>query len=48
MGFMKELVPDMCTLVELVYDWDMTKTFTSSASKHLHQWVLGGALCVSF
>lgn len=48
MGFMKELAPDMCTLIELMYDWDMTKTFTSSASKHLHQWVLGGALCVSF
>jgi hypothetical protein len=22
--------------------------FKSSASKHLNQWVLGGALCVSF
>lgn len=25
-----------------------TNTFTSSARKHLHQWVLGGALCISF
>lgn len=29
-------------------DADPTSTFTSSTRKHLHQWVLGGALCVSF
>ena len=28
--------------------FDPSKTYTSSARKHLHQWVLGGALCVSF
>ena len=30
------------------YDWNPAGTFTSSAKKHLHQWVLGGALCLSF
>ena len=30
------------------YDWNPTMTFTSSTKKHLHQWVLGGALCLSF
>ena len=30
------------------YDWNPAMTFTSSTRKHLHQWVLGGALCVSF
>ena len=29
-------------------NWNPTLTFTSSTRKHLHQWVLGGALCVSF
>jgi len=28
--------------------FDPSQTYTSSARKHLHQWVLGGALCVSF
>ena len=28
--------------------WDPVQTFTSSVEKRLHQWVLGGALCVSF
>ncbi|MBR4828916.1 MAG: phosphatase PAP2 family protein [Muribaculaceae bacterium] len=28
--------------------WDPVQTFTSSTLKHLHQWVFGGALCVSF
>ena len=30
------------------YNWDPVQYFKSSASKHLHQWVLGGALCISF
>lgn len=29
-------------------DWDPVQYFKSSASKHLNQWVLGGALCISF
>ena len=28
--------------------WDTNNTWTTSTRKHLHQWVLGGALCVSF
>ncbi len=31
-----------------MFGWNPVQTYTSSASKHLHQWVLGGALCVSF
>ena len=34
-------------LIESV-NWDPVQEFKSSASKHLHQWVLGGSLCVSF
>jgi membrane-associated phospholipid phosphatase len=30
------------------FHWDPVQEFKSSASKHLNQWVLGGALCVSF
>jgi hypothetical protein len=30
------------------FGWNPVQTYTSSARKHLHQWVLGGALCVSF
>ena len=29
-------------------NWNPVQEFKSSASKHLHQWVLGGALCISF
>jgi hypothetical protein len=31
-----------------MFDVDIAATFTSSTIKHLHQWVVGGALCVSF
>ena len=30
------------------FNWDPCQTFISSAQKKLNQWVLGGALCVSF
>ncbi len=30
------------------YNWNPAMTFKSSIHKHLHQWVAGGALCVSF
>lgn len=30
------------------FHWDPVQEFKSSASKHLNQWVLGGALCISF
>ena len=29
-------------------NWNPVQEYKSSASKHLHQWVLGGALCISF
>ena len=45
--FFNELSPDMVSLLQL-FDYDFTKAMTSSVNKHLHQWVLGGALCVSF
>ena len=31
-----------------VFNWDPVQEFKSSTSKHLNQWVLGGALCISF
>ena len=31
-----------------VFNWDPVQEFKSSTSKHLNQWVLGVALCVSF
>ncbi|MBR5672873.1 MAG: phosphatase PAP2 family protein [Muribaculaceae bacterium] len=45
--FFSEVSPDF-TFLMAIAGWDMSKPLTSSASKHLHQWVLGGALCVSF
>ena len=46
-GFFNDLSPEFVVLTSLC-DWDLTQAMTSSAQKHLHQWVLGGALCVSF
>ena len=47
LGFMEELSPLM-HFAAVLAGWDMSEPMTSSAQKHLHQWVLGGALCVSF
>ncbi|MBQ3325262.1 MAG: phosphatase PAP2 family protein [Muribaculaceae bacterium] len=47
LGLMEGLSPDMVSFMALL-DWDMTKPAVSSVKKSLHQWVLGGALCVSF
>ncbi len=47
LGLMEGLSPDMVSFMEIL-DWDMTKPAVSSVKKSLHQWVLGGALCVSF
>ena len=47
LGFIETLSPDMYDLLK-IFDFDLSKPLTSAASKHLHQWVLGGALCVSF
>ena len=41
------LSPDIVTVMSLA-DWDMTRPAVSSTKKSLHQWVLGGAFCVSF
>lgn len=46
-GYFGGLSPRLCDFLQ-AFDWDITKPLTSSARKHLHQWVLGGALCVSF
>lgn len=47
MGFIEILSPDMYSFLE-AFDFDLSKPLTSTARKHLHQWVLGGSLCVSF
>lgn len=48
LGLMQGLSPDTVDTIKLFCDWDMTKPAHSSVKKNLHQWVLGGALCVSF
>lgn len=45
--FIKTYSPDMVFLLEAAGE-DVNQVMSTSASKHLHQWVLGGALCVSF
>ena len=45
--FFSEVSPDF-TFLMAIAGWDMSKPLTSSTSKHLHQWVLGGSLCVTF
>ena len=45
--FFEELSPSMTSLLQ-IFDLDITQAMTSSSRKHLHQWVLGGALCISF
>ncbi|MBR5086457.1 MAG: phosphatase PAP2 family protein [Muribaculaceae bacterium] len=47
LGLMEGLSPDVVSFME-VFGWDMIKPAVSSVKKNLHQWVLGGALCVSF
>ena len=47
MGFMDVFCPSMVDFAKIL-DWDMTADAVSSVKKSLHQWVLGGALCVSF
>lgn len=48
LGLMQGLSPDTVDTMKIFFDWDMTKPAESSVKKNLHQWVLGGALCVSF
>lgn len=46
-GLFEGLSPDIVSFME-IFDWDMTRPAVSSVKKSLHQWVLGGALCISF
>lgn len=48
LGLMQGLSPDSVDAMEIFLDWDMAKPVESSVKKNLHQWVIGGALCVSF
>ena len=45
--FFETVTPDMTDLLR-IFNFDIAQTMVASATKHLHQWVLGGALCVSF
>ena len=47
LGLIEGLSPDMIEFMN-IFGWEMTKPASSSVKKNLHQWVLGGALCVSF
>ena len=47
-GVMQGLSPDTVEEMNVFFNWDITKPVESSVRKNLHQWVLGGALCVSF
>lgn len=46
-AFLEEFAPDLVEKMREI-GFDITQTMISSAHKHLHQWVLGCALCVSF
>lgn len=47
LGLMQGLSPDLVTLMQIA-EWDMTKPAVSTTKKSLHQWVLGGAMCIHF
>ena len=47
MGFLQVLSPEAYSFMEYI-EWDPALPHISSTSKRLHQWVLGGALCISF
>ena len=46
--YLEDFCPDLRNYYITEYNWDPVQEFKSSASKHLHQWVLGGSLCISF
>lgn len=46
-GFIEVLSPDAYSILK-AFEYDPVYPHTSSTRKQLHQWVLGGALCVSF
>ncbi len=45
--YLENYCPDLRNDYISKYNWDPVQYFKSSANKHLHQWVLGGSLCVS-
>ena len=47
MAFFEVAAPDIVSAMNTI-GWDITKPAVSSRRKSLHQWVFGGALCVSF
>ena len=47
-SYLEDFCPDLVNAYIERHNWNPLQTFTSSAQKRLHQWVLGGALCVSF
>ena len=47
LAFIKDMSPEMGAILEM-YGMNLSKPYTSSTRKSLHQWVLGGAFCVSF
>ncbi|MBR6283774.1 MAG: phosphatase PAP2 family protein [Muribaculaceae bacterium] len=48
MGFFQDFVPELVKELKDELRWDVLEPATSSVQKSLHQWVIGGALCVSF
>ena len=47
-NYVDEFCPQLRDEFIETFGWNPVQTYMSSARKHLHQWVLGGALCVSF
>ncbi len=46
--YIEEFCPRVRQDLIETFNWDPVQEFKSSASKRLNQWVLGGALCISF
>ena len=46
--YLESFSHDLREMMKEGLGWDPVQTFTSSVEKRLHQWVLGGALCISF
>ncbi len=46
--YLEDFCPELRNSFIAEYNWDPVQYFKSSAKKHLNQWVLGGALCISF
>ena len=46
--YLEDFCPELRDSFIAEYNWDPVQYFKSNAKKHLNQWVLGGALCISF